>query len=176
MIAAVAAGLAVFAHAASCNWATYAYDSSMMTSLDGGTYWVVALGSSAAGLDDIKVMSDGSIDLAGNTQVSTGTIPSGTYGMVGGSISGLSASDNGSYYGLIVWDGAENGFYGKASGIVAGVVDDPPTDGESINFDNTGLGYGATLATIQTAAVPEPTSGLLLLLGIAGVALRRRRA
>ena len=28
----------------------------------------------------------------------------------------------------------------------------------------------------QTAAVPEPTSGLLMLLGIAGLALRRRRA
>ena len=28
----------------------------------------------------------------------------------------------------------------------------------------------------QTTAVPEPTSGLLMLLGIAGLALRRRRA
>lgn len=31
-------------------------------------------------------------------------------------------------------------------------------------------------ATWQTAAVPEPTSGLLMLLGVAGLALRRRRA
>ena len=31
-------------------------------------------------------------------------------------------------------------------------------------------------ASWQTASVPEPTSGLLMLLGVAGLALRRRRA
>jgi len=31
-------------------------------------------------------------------------------------------------------------------------------------------------ATWQTTSVPEPTSGLLMLLGVAGLALRRRRA
>ena len=31
-------------------------------------------------------------------------------------------------------------------------------------------------ASMTTAVVPEPTSGLLLLLGVAGIALRRRRA
>lgn len=34
----------------------------------------------------------------------------------------------------------------------------------------------ATLASGNWAAVPEPTSGLLMLLGMAGLALRRRRA
>ena len=38
------------------------------------------------------------------------------------------------------------------------------------------LTYNATSAANGWAAVPEPTSGLLLLLGVAGLALKRKRA
>lgn len=38
------------------------------------------------------------------------------------------------------------------------------------------IGGGATATAWSTAAVPEPTSGLLLLLGMAGLALKRKRA
>ena len=38
------------------------------------------------------------------------------------------------------------------------------------------VGSSTTATAWSTAAVPEPTSGLLMLLGMAGLALRRRRA
>jgi len=53
-----------------------------------------------------------------------------------------------------------------------------PSNGDgSINF-TTGAGFANVEKQYTTGwmAVPEPTSGLLLLLGVAGLALRRKRA
>ena len=55
---------------------------------------------------------------------------------------------------------------------VSGSFYEPPDSGTAFTFKTdafTGSG------TIATASVPEPTSGILLLLGMAGLALRRKR-
>ena len=41
---------------------------------------------------------------------------------------------------------------------------------------NEQISFGSPTSWTVTGAVPEPTSGLLMLLGVAGLALRRRRA
>ena len=43
-----------------------------------------------------------------------------------------------------------------------------------MTFSN--VSANAQTAWTQTGAIPEPTSGLLLLLGMAGLALRRKQA
>lgn len=52
--------------------------------------------------------------------------------------------------------------------------------GSALETGATSLNFGNMASATQTAsnwaAVPEPTSGLLLLLGVAGLALKRKRA
>ena len=62
-------------------------------------------------------------------------------------------------------------------GNVGKVTFESAMDVESANMSEFLLGNTTSAAPAwSTAAVPEPTSGLLMLLGMAGLALRRRRA
>ena len=102
-----------------------------------------------------------------------------TYSKKGGGAANISAidavADTPVYAALLYVDtrGTDTYFMGNVATVNWSGVGDPSVGGLS----NFLLGSSAAGATSwQTAVVPEPTSGLLLLLGMAGLALRRRRA
>ena len=182
MIVAAVALAVSFGYGASADWGTdwvYA-DITGFSNYDdasaNGTYWVLALTSSDA--SGISVDKDGALQGFSGTTLATGNIAD-ISGGGSGTVDGISANQ---YVALVVYDsdavaGDFVGAYGIAVGQVsADASDDPPTKGTIPIFANDGAGYVAANIGIVGEAVPEPTSGLLLLLGGAMLALRRRRA
>ena len=104
-----------------------------------------------------------------------------TYSKKAGGVANISAIDAAAdtpvYAALLYVDtrGEETYFMGNVATVNWSGVGDPTVGNLSVTLGGDAVaGTGAT--AWATAAVPEPTSGLLLLIGMAGLALRRRRA
>ena len=189
MIAAAIVCAAAFAQAAATTWSSLVMcdgeGSSLMES-EGATAvngWLFTHLSAA----DYALLTDaetiwGGFDAANNKLTINGTTynafatGSTTEGMIDfGSEQGYSKGDQ--VYAALVFTTNADGKDLYSANTVAGEVGQSGLDasmaGNAWGNLNEGIGDGAA-TTWQS--VPEPTSGLLLLLGVAGLALRRRRA
>jgi hypothetical protein len=112
---------------------------------------------------------DGDFGAAKVTQNSTalGAININQTGLTGGT-----TENPQTYYGLVIYTDTKS-----ISGDIEAYV---KVNAQEVTFKDDGTVTLAGLATNVTdwtaASVPEPTSGLLMLVGLAGLALRRRRA
>ena len=167
MILLAAIATAVVCNAASVKWASGAvYKTDGVTKVGkGATDYLVTINffSDAAGTEAVTGLTG---DLSADT--------SGTGSKYSGFVDGFAANKD--YYAQIVI--TTSGYEAKSE--VAKFTTQATGD-TNLNFSD-GSGFAAGFTGFSTAnagawqAVPEPTSGLLLLLGMAGLALRRKRA
>ena len=170
IIAAAMVCAAVFAQAATVNWGiSNVKDSSGAAPTAGWAvmafYTEVGAGSGAIE-SAIAAGTAGSLAFETTTlavQLSKGKVTAHDY-----SVAALDTSKNYDFY-FVVFDNANAAAAGNYAMVSALNREYSSVDGK---FTASGNFSGAT----WTEAVPEPTTGLLVLLGVAGLALRRRRA
>lgn len=167
MIVAATALCGAFAQAASINWAI----TNATADQNGYSVYMVAAISDAwtSGADvaaDAAALgsgTSGTIAKSGRNYMIPSTTAAGD---------GITASS--SLYLVLVKSSDAKDYTYVSMGDVSGSVYEPPA-APSGNFSMTSAALLAGTSG-NFAAVPEPTSGLLMLLGVAGLALRRKRA
>lgn len=131
----------------------------------------VALYQGAPGSSDATYMSlatvggDGSLVAAGDSGVSIGALGASFYSALATNLTG----DDWNYY-VEIWsnESGQNNLVGRSEGYTTAQA------AEYIRSSSLTPGIFATVSSFSSP-VPEPTSGLLMLIGSAALALRRRK-
>jgi len=127
-----------------------------------------------SGITDAKALSDAVYAAYGSkTATASQTGSSTKKGVVKLSDTTEYSSGN-TAYGIILYTEGDNYMGNYATYTFESSMD--TTIGNLATTIGGDIGGGSTATAWSTAAVPEPTSGLLLLLGMAGLALKRKRA
>lgn len=174
LMAAAIVCAAVISQAATVNWGISGVKNSAGTAPTAGWavmafYTEVGAGSDAI-VSAIKAKTAGS--LAFDTQSLKVSFGAGKYGPADVAVTGITdTSKNYDFY-FVVFNNAD-----ATKATEYAMMSDPNKEYSSMAAKfTTSATFTASTPWVSTSAIPEPTSGLLMLLGVAGLALRRRRA
>ena len=180
MIMAVAVVAATIAHAASISWSSAAKKlapsgDDPSTTGRAASYLVYAFAADTLTAVTASLQA-GDVDAAVASSIAN--VRTSKTGAAAGSFDGLTDGKSYSYY-FVAFDtigntelsAANNYIMSEAITKVAPGATDP-----AVSIDITSSNWTANGGWTKIESVPEPTSGLLLLLGMAGLALRRKQA
>lgn len=173
LVAAAIVCAAALSQAATVNWGVSGVKDSEGNAPTAG--WAVMafyteLGAGSTAIENaIKAGTAGT--LAFDTQALTVSMKKGKYGPADTNVAGITdTSKNYDFY-FVVFNNAD-----ATKATEYAMVSAPNKEYSGLAGKFTATGDFSTSPAWQPAGVPEPTSGLLMLLGVAGLALRRRRA